>query len=53
MGYKETFTKQELDKRMIQRKLLSGELKEEDLEEYLASLPDLSEYAEEVELEEP
>ncbi|MCX7817350.1 MAG: hypothetical protein N2317_07560 [Syntrophales bacterium] len=53
MGIKETFAKQELDKRMIQRKLLLGELKEEDLKEYLAILPDLSEYAEEIELEEP
>jgi hypothetical protein len=36
------------DKRIIRMKIMNGELKEEDLKEYLESLPDVSANAEQV-----
>lgn len=36
------------DKRIIQRRIMIGEIKEEDLKDYLASLPDAAENAEEM-----
>lgn len=36
------------DKRIIRMKILNGELKEEDLKDYLESLPDISANAEQV-----
>lgn len=38
----------DIDKRIIEKKLLKGEITEKDLEEYLAQLPDVSDNAEEV-----
>jgi hypothetical protein len=38
----------DLDKRVIEKKLIEGEISEKDLEEYLAQLPDLSDNAEEI-----
>ena len=36
------------DKRLIQKRLLNNEIKEEDLNDYLNSLPDISYNAEEI-----
>jgi len=41
------------DKRIIRMKITSGVLKEEDLQEYLHSLPDLSAHAEPIATEPP
>ncbi|HPL63870.1 MAG: hypothetical protein PHG91_00125 [Syntrophales bacterium] len=38
----------ETDKRIIEKKIMGGELSEEDLRKYLRDLPDVSEYAEEI-----
>ncbi len=43
----------DLDKRIIEKKLLTGQLTERELEDYLKSLPDLSSVAEELKIEEP
>lgn len=43
----------ELDKRIIEKKLLTGFLTEAELESYLKSLPDLSSYVEEIKVDEP
>ncbi len=43
----------ELDKRIIEKKLLNGFLSESELESYLKSLPDLSSLAEEIKVDEP
>jgi hypothetical protein len=37
-----------MDKRILQKKILSGEMSEQNLKEYLESLPDLSDAAEEM-----
>lgn len=41
----------EVDKRIITKKLLDGEISEEKLQAYLSSLPDVSSCAEEISLE--
>jgi len=38
----------DLDKRIIEKKLIEGKITEENLEEYLARLPDVSDNAEEI-----
>lgn len=43
----------DLDKRIIEKKLLTGLLTESDLESYLKSLPDLSAQVEEIRVDEP
>ncbi len=43
----------EMDKRIIEKKLLSGFLTENELESYLKSLPDLSSLVEEMKVDEP
>ena len=43
----------ELDKRIIEKKILMGFLSESDLETYLKSLPDLSSSFEELKIDEP
>jgi len=42
----------DLDKRILSRKLLSGEISEKDLQSLLKKIPDVAENAEEVSLEE-
>ncbi len=41
-----------LDKRILSRKLLSGEISEKDLQSLLKKIPDVAENAEEVSIEE-
>ena len=41
-----------LDKRILSRRLLSGEISEKDLQSLLKKIPDVAENAEEVSLEE-
>jgi hypothetical protein len=43
----------EMDKRIIEKKLLMGFLTESELESYLKSLPDLSSSVEELKVDEP
>lgn len=43
----------EMDKRIIEKKLLSGFLTEGELESYLKSLPDLSSQVEEIKVDVP
>lgn len=45
-----TFIKGNPDKRLVQRLRLKGEISEADLQNYLSSLPDLAENAEEIEI---
>lgn len=40
-----------LDKRIIEQKIMRGEIEKEDLKKYFKSLPDVSENAEEVVIE--
>jgi len=42
----------DLDKRILSRKLLSGEISEKELQSLLKKIPDVAENAEEVRLEE-
>ncbi len=48
MGKKVNAEKLNIDRRIISRKLLSGEISEKDLHSLLKKLPDVSENAEEV-----
>ena len=48
MKKKQVMNKGEMDKRIIDKKLLCGEMSEKDLENYLKDLPDLSDNAEEI-----
>ena len=48
MGKKKFEYNGTLDKRIIEKKILSGKLAEKDLEKYLAELPDVSDNAEEI-----
>jgi hypothetical protein len=41
-------TREEMDKRLLENKLLRGQMSKKKLQEYLATLPDLSANAEEV-----
>lgn len=41
-------TREEMDKRLLENKLLRGQMSKKKLSEYLATLPDLSANAEEV-----
>ncbi len=43
----------DLDKRIIEKKLLNGFMSESELESYLKSLPDLSSAVEEIKVDEP
>ncbi len=43
----------EMDKRIIEKKLMMGFLTESELESYLKSLPDLSSSVEEIKVDEP
>lgn len=43
----------ELDKRIIEKKLLMGYMREKDLQSYLKSLPDLADSVEELKVDEP
>ncbi len=43
----------EMDKRIIEKKMLTGRMSKKELESYLKSLPDLSANVEEVKIEEP
>ncbi len=43
----------EMDKRIIEKKMLMGFLSESDLETYLKSLPDLSSSFDEIKIDEP
>jgi hypothetical protein len=43
----------EMDKRIIEKKLMMGFLTEGELESYLKSLPDLSSSVEEIKVDEP
>ncbi len=51
MGKKKIVYDGDLDKRMIEKKLTKGDIAENDLEKYLAGLPDVSDNAEEVIIE--
>jgi len=42
--------KEDMDKRILEKKLMCGELCDKDLESYLKDLPDVSALAEEIEL---
>lgn len=48
MNKKQTQYEGNPDKRIIQRRILTGDIAEEDLKGYQASLPDVSENAEEI-----
>ncbi|MBE9546048.1 MAG: hypothetical protein IMF10_00965 [Proteobacteria bacterium] len=48
MGKKKAVYDVTLDKRIIEKKILSGKIAEKDLEKYLAGLPDVADNAEEV-----
>jgi len=43
----------EIDKRIIEKKILMGYMSEKELKEYLRSLPDVSDNVEEMRVEEP
>ncbi|MFB3925895.1 MAG: hypothetical protein ACE14T_07550 [Syntrophales bacterium] len=43
--------KGEIDKRIIEKKILGGEISDEELNKYLAELPDMSDHAEEIIIE--
>ena len=43
----------EMDKRIIEKKMLTGRMSKKELESYLKSLPDLSANVEEIKIEEP
>lgn len=43
----------EMDKRIIEKKILMGYMSEKELKEYLKSLPDVSDNVEEMRVEEP
>jgi|MudIll2142460700_1097286.scaffolds.fasta_scaffold1667791_2 hypothetical protein len=43
----------EMDKRIIEKKMLMGRMSKKELESYLKSLPDLSSNVEEIKIEEP
>ncbi len=43
----------EMDKRIIEKKMLTGRMSKKELESYLKSLPDLSSNVEEIKIEEP
>jgi len=46
MGKKETLFEGNPDKRIIQRRILNGEITEEHMKDYFNSLPDVSDNAE-------
>lgn len=48
MNKKQTQYEGNPDKRIIQRRILTGDIKEEDLQGYLTNLPDAAENAEEI-----
>jgi len=51
MTKEETLIRGEMDRRVIERKLLGGQLSEKELKKYLSKLPDVSDNAEEVVIE--
>ena len=51
MKKKQVMIKGELDKRIIDKKIMGGEISEKELETYLKELPDLASYAEEIVIE--
>jgi hypothetical protein len=51
MKKKATMLQEETDRRILDKKLLGGDLHESDLEAYLKELPDLAEFAEEIIIE--
>ncbi len=51
MKKKQVMYKGEMDRRIIDKKLLCGEMSEKELETYLKDLPDLSDQAEEIIIE--
>lgn len=51
MKKKRVIVKNEFDKRIIEKKLMAGEMSEKDIESYLRELPDLAENAEEIVIE--
>jgi hypothetical protein len=48
MKKKQAMYKVEMDKRIIEKKLMCGEMCEKDLEDYLDDLPDLADNAENI-----
>ncbi len=51
MKKKKVMYKGETDKRIIEKKLMGGEISEKELESYLKELPDLANNAEEIVIE--
>ncbi len=51
MKKKVAMSLEEIDRRILDKKLMGGELHERDLEAYLRELPDLAEFAEEIVIE--
>jgi hypothetical protein len=51
MTKEETGGRGEMDRRIIERKLLRGQISEKELKKYLSKLPDISDNAEEVLIE--
>ncbi len=51
MTKEETDIRGEMDRRIIERKLMNGRMSEKELKKYLSKLPDVSENAEEVLIE--
>jgi len=51
MKKKQVMIKGEIDKRIIEKKIMGGEISEKELENFLKELPDLANYAEEIVIE--
>lgn len=48
---KKVMVKEDFDKRIIEKRMMAGEMSEKDIESYLRNLPDVSENAEEIVIE--
>ncbi len=48
MTKEDTVVRGEMDRRIIERKLLNGRLSEKELKKYISKLPDVSDNAEEI-----